>query len=165
MIAGIDCEGRTAAGIYVQELLVTELLFDGTFHELSEDAINALAVSIDYEPRRDEPVRPWRLVDLSHAQEVATQLSLLEKRFLKEQRVRFHNGAHELAYRWSMGCSFAELMDQAGGLAEGDVVSTFRRGIDLVRQLRRVSAGDDSLQAKLSRCMKRMDRDVVEIRL
>lgn len=161
----LTARGRTAAGIYVQELLVTELLFDGTFHELSEDAINALAVSIDYEPRRDEPVRPWRLVDLSHAQEVATQLSLLEKRFLKEQRVRFHNGAHELAYRWSMGCSFAELMDQAGGLAEGDVVSTFRRGIDLVRQLRRVSAGDDSLQAKLSRCMKRMDRDVVEIRL
>ena len=161
----LTARGRIAAGIYVQELLVTELLFDGTFHELSEDAINALAVSIDYEPRRDEPVKPWRLVDLTHAHNLAAELSLLEKRFLGEQRVRFHNGPHELAYRWSKGCSFVELMDQAKGLAEGDVVSAFRRGIDLLRQVRRVSAGDELLQAKLSRAMKKMDRDVVEIRL
>lgn len=161
----LTARGRVASGIYVQELLVTELLFEGVFHELSEDAINALAVSIDYEPRRDEPAQPWRLVDLTHAQELAIELALLEKRVLKEQRVRFHNGSHELAYRWSKGCSFAELMDQAKGLAEGDVVSAFRRGIDLLRQVRRISSGDELLQAKLSRAMKKMDRDVVEIRL
>jgi superfamily II RNA helicase len=157
--------GRIAAGVYVQELLVTELLFDGTFQELSEDAINALAVCIDYEPRRDEAVRPWRLIDLSHAQEVAEELIRLEKRVLNEQRVRFHNSLHELAYRWSRGCSFVELMDEADGLAEGDIVSAFRRGIDLLRQLRRVCSDDKSLQAKLTRCIKKMDRDVVEIRL
>jgi superfamily II RNA helicase len=157
--------GRVAAGVYVQELLVTELLFDGTFKELSEDAVNALAVCIDYEPRRDEAVRPWRLIDLSHAQEVAEELIRLERGVLNEQRVRFHNSVHELAYRWSRGCSFVELMEEADGLAEGDVVSAFRRGIDLLRQLRRVCADDQSLQAKLTRCIKKMDRDVVEIRL
>ena len=157
--------GRIAAGIYVQELLVTELLFDGTFQELSEDAINALAVCIDYEPRRDEAIRPWRLLDLSHAQEVAEELIRLEKQALNEQRVRFHNSLHELAYRWSRGCSFVELMEEADGLAEGDIVSAFRRGIDLLRQLRRVCSDDKSLQAKLTRCIKKMDRDVVEIRL
>lgn len=157
--------GRTAAGLYVQELLVTELLYDGTFHELSEDAINALAVCIDYEPRKDEPIRAWRLVDLSHPYEVATKLAYMERQLLKEERVRFHNGLHELAYRWSKGSTFMELMDQAEFMAEGDIVSAFRRGIDLLRQLRRVCAGDEQLQAKLSRCMKRMDRDLVEIRL
>ena len=157
--------GRVAAGLYVQELLVTELLFDGIFHELSEDAINALAVCIDYEPRKDEVARPWRLVDLSYAQRVATELASMEKQLLHEDRVCFHNSLHELAYRWSRGCSFLELMDEAGAMAEGDIVSAFRRGIDLLRQLRRVCAGDEQLQAKLSRCMKKMDRDVVEIRL
>ncbi|NLJ23804.1 MAG: DEAD/DEAH box helicase [Firmicutes bacterium] len=157
--------GRIAAGLYVQELLVTELLFDGTFHELSEDAINALAVSIDYEPRKDEAVQAWRLVDLSHAQAVAMELSLMEKQLLKEERVRFHNSLHELAYRWSKGCTFVELMAGAGAMAEGDIVSAFRRGIDLLRQVRRVSTEDEQLRAKLSRCMKKMDRDVVEIRL
>jgi superfamily II RNA helicase len=157
--------GRIAAGLYVQELLVTELLFDGTFHELSEDAINALAVCIDYEPRKDETTRPWRLVDLSYAEKVATELALMEKDLLHEERVRFHNSLHELAYRWSRGCTFLELMDEAGAMAEGDIVSAFRRGIDLLRQLRRVCTGDEQLQAKLSRCMKKMDRDVVEIRL
>ncbi|NLK07981.1 MAG: DEAD/DEAH box helicase, partial [Firmicutes bacterium] len=161
----LTVRGRTAAGIYVQELLVTELLFEGVFHELSEDAINALAVSIDYEPRRDEPVLAWKMVDLSHVQELASGLAAMEMRFLGEQRVRFHNGPHELAYKWSKGATFIELMDKAKGLAEGDVVSAFRRGIDLLRQVRRISSGDDLLQAKLSRAMKKMDRDVVEIRL
>ena len=118
--------GRGAAGVYVQELLVTELLFDGTFKELSEDAVNALAVCIDYEPRRDEAVRPWRLIDLSHAQEVAEELIRLERGVLNAQRVRFHNSVHALG---------------------------------------RVCADDQSLQAKLTRCIKKMDRDVVEIRL
>ena len=161
----LTARGRIAAGIYVQELLVTELLFDGTFHELSEDAVNALAVCIDYEPRRDEPARPWRIIDLSHAEEVARELGRLEKEVLNEERVRFHNSLHELAYRWSRGCSFAALMDEADGLAEGDIVSAFRRGIDLLRQLRRVCSDDKYLQAKLTRCIEKMDRDVVEIRL
>jgi superfamily II RNA helicase len=117
--------GRIAAGLYVQELLVTELLFDGTFHELSEDAINALAVSIDYEPRKDEAVQAWRLVDLSHAQAVAMELSLMEKQLLKEERVRFHNSLHELAYRWSKGCTFVELMAGAGAMAKAISLARF----------------------------------------
>jgi len=157
--------GQIAAGLYVQELLVTELLFDGTFHELSEDAINALSVCIDYEPRKDEVVRAWRLVDLSHAQKLAAELALMEKELLDEQRVRFHNSLHELAYRWSKGDTFLELMGEAEAMAEGDIVSAFRRGIDLLRQVRRVCVEDEQLRAKLSRCMKKMDRGVVEIRL
>jgi len=45
---------RYAARLHTQELLVTELIFAGVFHEFDMDQIAALAVCIDYEPRRGE---------------------------------------------------------------------------------------------------------------
>ncbi len=50
----LTARGEFAAMINIQELLVTELFFAGWFHQLDEDQINVLAVSVDYEPRKSE---------------------------------------------------------------------------------------------------------------
>ncbi len=46
--------GEFAAQIYIQELLITELYFNGIFHNLDVDQLNALIVGVDYEPRKGE---------------------------------------------------------------------------------------------------------------
>ena len=51
--------GMFAAYINGNELLITELFFDGVFHDWPEDDLNALATTIDYEPRKGE-TRPSR---------------------------------------------------------------------------------------------------------
>ncbi len=46
---------------------------------------------------------------------------------------------------------------------EGDLVFAFRRGIDLLRQVRNAAAEDPVLQEKLRECISLMDRDEVSI--
>lgn len=137
----------------------------GIFHDFSEDEINALAVCIDYEPRRGENKRPYRLVDFRKPERIVHRLQRIEQTLLGETTIRFHNHLHELAYLWSQGEEFATLLQLEPDVTEGDLISAFRRAIDLLRQLRRVASSDASLKDKLSRCIQRMDRDVVEIRL
>lgn len=157
--------GLVAANLHIQELLVTEFLLAGVFHDFSEDEINALAVCIDYEPRRGENKRPYQLVDFRKPERIVRRLQRIEETLLGETTICFHNHLHELAYLWSQGEDFATLLEMEPDVTEGDLISAFRRAIDLLRQLRRVVKADESLADKLSRCIQRMDRDVVEIRL
>jgi len=47
--------------------------------------------------------------------------------------------------------------------AEGDVVSSFRRAIDLLRQVRAACKDDLALADKITETIRRIDRDVVEV--
>ena len=76
--------------------------------------------------------------------------------------VQFHDHVAALAYRWSSGESFNKLLEDAS-IDEGDLVFAFRRGIDLLRQVRGAAAGDPVLQEKLRDCISLMDRDEVSI--
>ncbi len=161
----LTARGKMASNLHIQELLVTELFFAGVFHDLDEDEINALAVSIDYEPRRGENPKPYEMVDFRKPERVVRRLQRLEETLLGETTIRFENQMHELAYMWSQGIEFGKLMEMEPHVTEGDVISSFRRAIDLLRQLRRVCREDVALADKLARCIERLDRDVVEVRL
>lgn len=161
----LTARGKVAANLHIQELLVTEFLFAGIFHDLTEEEINALAVCVDYEPRRGENPKEYRLVDFRKPERIVRRLQRLESTLLGETTIRFENQLHELAYYWSQGADFNELMNMEPEVTEGDVISAFRRAIDLLRQLRRVSREDTALADKLARCIERLDRDVVEVRL
>jgi superfamily II RNA helicase len=54
-------------------------------------------------------------------------------------------------------------MLRGSAYAEGDVVSAFRRSIDLLRQVRAACKADAALIDKISDVMRRIDRDVVEV--
>ena len=161
----LTARGKMAANMHIQELLVTELYFAGVFHDFTEDEINALAVSIDYEPRRNEMPKAYKLVDFRKPERIARRLQRLENTLLGEVTVTLENHLHELAYLWSQGADFAELLEMEPQVTEGDLISAFRRAIDLLRQLRRACQQDRPLADKLSRCIEKLDRDVVEIRL
>ncbi|MGE5557023.1 MAG: DEAD/DEAH box helicase [Bacillota bacterium] len=154
--------GEFAAQIYAQELLLTEAYFTGLFHEWDEDQINAFIVSVDYEPRRGERI-PRALPFNYH--DVRRIIHHLMVYGVSEDDVRFYPSLSPLAYKWSRGCSFTELIRERGDLQEGDIILAFRRGIDLLRQIRAACAGDQVVTAKICSCIKKMDRDLVEVKL
>jgi superfamily II RNA helicase len=156
--------GEFAAQIYTQELLVTELYFTGVFHELDPDQLNALIVGIDYEPRKGE-IYP-KLVPFN-IKEIKTLIRNLVYRYgVDERDARFHPSLSNLAYRWSQGCSFIDLIKDNPNVQEGDIVQAFRRGIDILRQIKAVCLGQDPvLAAKIRDCMDRMDRDLIQVNL
>jgi superfamily II RNA helicase len=156
--------GEFAAQIYAQELLITEIYFQGLFHDWSEDQINAVIVAVDYEPRKGEFAPKNLPYDAKPIRRIIRQL--LYQYGVEERDARFHPSLSPLAYKWSQGCTFLELQQEALHLQEGDIVSAFRRGIDLLRQIRNACIKDDPILAgKLKNCMDKMDRDLVKVNL
>ncbi|HEY8495428.1 MAG TPA: DEAD/DEAH box helicase [Limnochordales bacterium] len=158
----LTARGEFAARINIQELLVTELFFAGYFHQLDPDQINALAVSIDYEPRRSEGRHPHNAFDVAAVQAHVRAIEEVERRLVGTTTVRFQDHMAALAYRWSRGEAFSRLL-QGAYQDEGDIGYAFRRGIDLLRQVRFAAVDDPILRTKLQECMDRMDRDEVAI--
>mgnify|MGYP000996765367 FL=1 len=154
--------GEIARELHTQELLVTELVFSGVFHEFTEDQIASLAVCIDYEPRRGEFPAKSVPFDVDRIREIAAQVEMVEESYVGTSTVRFFTGLAPLAYRWSQGAEFADML-RGSAYAEGDVVSAFRRSIDLLRQVRAACKADAALVDKISDVMRRIDRDVVEV--
>ncbi len=154
--------GEIARELHTQELLVTELIFSGVFHEFTEDQIASLAVCIDYEPRRGEFPAKSVPFDVDRIREIAAQVEMVEESYVGTSTVRFFTGLAPLAYRWSQGAEFADML-RGSAYAEGDVVSAFRRSIDLLRQVRAACKADAALIDKISDVMRRIDRDVVEV--
>jgi superfamily II RNA helicase len=76
--------------------------------------------------------------------------------------VQFNDHVAALAYRWSNGESFTKLLEDSS-VDEGDLVFAFRRGIDLLRQVRNATTEDAHLNGKLRECIELMDRDEVSI--
>ncbi len=157
--------GKTAKDIYVQELLVTELIFQGVFHDLNPDEINALVVAIDHEPRGSERDKN-RSGNYFKNNKIYDTIYWLKKREEKRfgySTVLFSEALSDLAYKWSKGADFIQISKKAN-LDEGDIVLGFRRGVDLLRQM--LSAVDDkSLTDKLRVSMSRLSRDIVSVEL
>ncbi|WP_079906136.1 MULTISPECIES: RNA helicase [unclassified Carboxydocella] len=153
--------GKFATQIYVQELLVTELYFDGVFHEFEPEQIVALVAAIAYESRKHDWFKKGPVYDLERIYRLMLPLIRAEEQILNTVTVEFHPEVSLLAYQWSAGLEFADLRSYCN-LQDGDIVSIFRRTIDLLRQIRGAAAADRSLADKLSHCIKLIDRDVVE---
>ncbi len=156
--------GEFAAQIYIQELLISELYFSGYLHELDVDQLNAVMVGIDYEPRKNDfyPRQlPFEIKPIK-----AVIRNLVYRYGVDESDARFHPFMSNLAYHWSQGISFPELLKEAGSVQEGDIVQTFRRGIDIMRQIRAACITQDSgFAAKLKEGMAKMDRDLIQVSL
>ncbi|HBF40138.1 MAG TPA: helicase [Firmicutes bacterium] len=155
--------GEFASQIYTQELLITELYFNGFFRELDIDQLNAFIVAIDYEPRKGEFYPKHLPYDQKPVKTIIR--NLVYRYGVDERDTVFHPSLSNLAYRWSQGSTFAELIKDST-IQEGDIVQAFRRGIDILRQIKAACAGQDpTFASKIRECMDRMDRDIIQVNL
>ena len=157
----LTAAGTFASQIHGHELLLTELFMEGLFHAYPPPELNAVMVAVGYEPRKNE-LRIKHRLDFGPIQRIYLHLLKMERHMLGYTTVQFHDHVAALAYRWSKGESFNDLLEDTS-VDEGDLVFAFRRGIDLLRQVRNAAAEDPVLQEKLRECISLMDRDEVSI--
>ena len=157
----LSTAGLLASQIHGNELLITEMFMEGLFHSYSPAVLNAALVAVGYEPRKNE-YRIKHKLDLAPVYRLWHALTKMEQRMIGFSSVQFNDHVAALAYRWSNGESFTDLLD-ASSIDEGDLVFAFRRGIDLLRQVRNATMEDPNLQGKLRECIELMDRDEVSI--
>jgi superfamily II RNA helicase len=149
--------GEIARQIYVQELLVTELIFSGILEQLDDDQLNALISCVDYESKRNDYFNKLEQMDFSAVKEIAAYVQSV----CGAESVRFDHRPAVITYFWSKGLVLRDIQ-QLCTLDEGDIIAVFRRTIDLLRQMR--EAVDDQLfKERLSACMKKLDRDEASI--
>ncbi|MGI6449459.1 MAG: DEAD/DEAH box helicase [Desulfitobacteriia bacterium] len=153
----ILARGELARHIYVQELLVTELIYSGLFEELDDDQLNALISCIDYESKRNDFFQKTNRFDFSPLKEILNFIQSI----CGPEAVRFDPRVAIITYFWSQGSPFSDIQ-QLCTLDEGDIISVFRRTIDLLRQMRE-AVTDQALRERFSACMKKLDRDEASI--
>ena len=157
----LTAAGLFASQIHGHELMITEMFMEGLFHSFSPAELNAIMVSIGYEPRKNE-TRLKHGLELGPIHRLWHFLAKMEQRMLGYSTVQFNDHVAALAYRWSRGAAFSDLLADSQ-VDEGDLVFTFRRGIDLLRQVRNATMDDPILTGKLRECIALMDRDEVSI--
>jgi len=161
-------KGSAASWSYGYELQTTELLFNGFFDLMDEDQINILATAVIFESKEREWYKraPQSLLgDVFYkADKFIEQLRRREQLFgIKGIQVKLLDASLTSAvYAWSEeNCEFDDLTKYTD-VPEGDLVRTFRRTINLLRQTQRAISGHDILQKKLERSIKKMNRGFVD---
>ncbi len=160
----LTARGLFAAQINGQELMVTELFFRGVFHDWTESELNALAVSLDYEPRKGEGKARQHVFDEGLVRRVMALTQQMEETYLGYSTTQLNVHLADAAHRWSEGERFADILQELT-VDEGDLVYAFRRALDILRQVRNAAEEDTVLRSKLRAAMERMDRGEVSILL
>ncbi len=159
--------GQLASQIYGYEMQVTQLFFKGFFERLNEDEINVLMLAIVSEPRKNSGFYK-KLNDkgmnrmLREAEAEFEPVRKFEARYgVAEETPTLETQLSATMLAWSRGCQFEELREFAD-LADGDFVRSFRLVVDLLRQMRRAMREHTTLLDKLERCIRKINRDVVD---
>ncbi len=153
----INPRGDFARHIYVQEMVVTELVYSDIINQLDDDQLSALISCIDYENKRNDYYHKAELMDFKPVREILNYVQSV----CGPEAVRFDHRVAIITYFWSKGSPLSDIQ-QLCNLDEGDIIAVFRRAIDLLRQMRE-AVSDPLLRERFGVCMKKLDRDEASI--
>ncbi|KZW01328.1 antiviral helicase [Exidia glandulosa HHB12029] len=163
----VDTKGRVACEISTgDELLLTELVFNGVFNDLSPEHCAALLSCFVFDEKSDQQVKlreelaaPLRILQET-ARRIAkvareSKLSLVEEDYVLSFKVELM----EAVMLWCRGSSFAELL-KLTEIFEGSLIRVFRRLQELLRQMTAAARaiGNDELENKFKKASEMLER-------
>lgn len=153
--------GETMKGIYIQELLVCELIYSDFFDKYDEEVICGIIAGIDFDGVKivEEQVLKENMMeaylDVMHH---VNKLSELEKNILNAIYVKYDITPCNIAYKIASGCSIVEIIEEIK-ISDGDVVSIARRTLAILTEIKDAVADRPYLVKKLKSCISKIDRD------
>ncbi|KAK8791086.1 hypothetical protein WA158_005717 [Blastocystis sp. Blastoise] len=160
----VACEINTA-----DELLVTELIYDGVFIDLTPEQSLALLSSIVFQEKSEDTGRvrmelqqPYEKL-LETARRIATVFNECKIQIDVEEYVgRFKPGIMDVTYEWVNGAKFADICNMTT-IFEGTIIRCIRRLEELVEQVEQglKDIGDITLAKKFEEGSKKTRRDIV----
>jgi len=155
--------GIICSKIHVQEVLVTELIFDGFFHKNSDAVINGVVAGIANENNPLEESHKFSF-DLSWIYSKLSRIGKEEMNAGLEPSGWFSNNLCGVVAAWTESDDWNDIISEAE-IPEGDFVNICRRTTDLLRQIRNACSDDAYLKDKLNRCISRIDKGIVSLGL
>jgi len=166
----IEIKGRVACEITSgDELLITEMLFNGLFNDLNPNQIAALLSCFVFEEKADQlPKLTEELSEpLRQMQELAKRIASVSKEAKLEidemaYIESFKPNLMDVVYAWSKGSSFSQLCKMTE-VFEGSIIRCMRRLEELIRQMVQAAKviGNTDLENKFNEADKAIKRDIV----
>ena len=147
--------------IYIQELLVCELIFSDFFENYDEDVICGFVAGIDFDGvkgDKDEKIDNIMIDAYMEVYDLSQKLIELEMNILGETTVLFNTMPCNIAYKIAKGYKIAEIMEETN-INDGDIVSIARRTLAILSEIKEAVADRPFLVEKIKRCISRIDRD------
>ncbi|KAK6605029.1 DSHCT domain-containing protein [Botrytis cinerea] len=164
--ARVACEiSSTGDG---HELLLSELLFNGYFNDLTPEMCAAVLSVFIFEeksqcpPLKEELAAKYREIQ-AQARIVAKVTAESKLKMNEEEYVTsFKWQLMEVVYVWAQGKSFAEICKMTD-VYEGSLIRLFRRLEELLRQMAQAGKvmGSDDISNKFDESLKKIRRDIV----
>lgn len=166
----VELKGRVACEISTgDELLLTELIFNGTFNELNPEQCAALLSCFVFEERSNEQPRlkPELQEPLNQLQEMArkiarvsreSKIEIVEKDYVESFRFELM----EVVYSWCKKATFTQVCKMTD-VYEGSLIRMFRRLEELIKQLADAAKtiGNVALEEKMTATLNLVHRDIV----
>ena len=161
----ISPKGELAAQMYSFELAMGELFAASYFDEINEEDLFIIITALVYEPRRNED-RP-RLN--KHVRRLWHQMSEFTQK-IRHMETHFHIHPvskdfffhlNEPCKLWFEGASF-ERICRASVIDEGEIVRYLRMSTQVCKEMLACELVGGALKEKLSRCLSKVNRDVVD---
>ncbi|KAI5949309.1 MTR4 [Candida jiufengensis] len=166
----IELKGRVACEISTgDELLLTELIFNGNFNDLSSEQCAALLSCFVFQERAKEVPRlkPELSEPLKSMQEMASKIAKISREckidiIEKDYVESFRPELMEVVFAWCKGATFTQICKMTD-VYEGSLIRMFRRLEELIRQLivAAKSIGNTELQEKMEKSLELVHRDIV----
>ncbi|KAI9829048.1 MAG: ATP-dependent RNA helicase mtr4 [Thelocarpon impressellum] len=162
--ARVACEISTG-----DELLLSELLFNMFFNELTPEQCAAVLSCFIFEEKsndstqlKEELAKPFR--DIQTQARAIAKVSQESKLALNEDEYvqGIKHQLMEVVYAWSHGSSFAAIC-KLTDVYEGSLIRLFRRLEELLRQMAQAAKvmGSEDLQQKFEMALSKVKRDIV----
>lgn len=166
----IELKGRVACEITSgDELLLSEMLFNGAFASLTPHQINSLLSCFVFDEKSEEPARLTNELQqpLKVMQDLAKRIATVAKESnldidTQEYIEKFKTSLMDVVYAWSKGASFATVCKQTDAY-EGSIIRCMRRLEELLRQMCQASRviGNTDLESKFADAISFIKRDIV----
>jgi ATP-dependent RNA helicase DOB1 len=162
--ARVACEISTG-----DELVLSELLFNRFFNELTPEQCAACLSCFIFEEKCKEPkplsedlAKPFR--EIQAQARIVAKISQESKLTLNEEEylATFKSDLMGVVYMWSKGASFAEICKETD-VFEGSLIRLFRRLEELLRQCAEAAKvmGSEELEQKFTKALDLIRRDLV----
>eukprot|EP00117_Sycon_ciliatum_P021441 scpid29947/ scgid18789/ Superkiller viralicidic activity 2-like 2; ATP-dependent helicase SKIV2L2 len=165
----IEVKGRVACEISsCDELVLTELLFNGAFSELSAEQVTALLSCFVYDERSKETKEPHP--DLQAPAKLLKDTARHIARIKKECKIDvdedeyvqgFKMAMMPVVFAWCQGAQFLQVCKMTEAF-EGSIIRCFRRLEEVLRQVAQAAkvVGNQALEEKFLLGIKLLKRDI-----
>ena len=170
----IEMKGRVACEISSgDELLLTEMIFNGIFNDLSVENSVALLSCFVFEEKASNEADIWTGVpeELKRLYKVVQEMAVRISKVSSESKLQLDNDSYvdsfrpelmNVVYHWSKGAKFIEICKMTS-VFEGSIIRCLKRLEELLRQMCMAakSIGNVELENKFADGITKIKRDIV----